>query len=152
MKDPKAKPGKGMDGDVDLFLGQCHETRQKNLGLMLQVYYIRNIFLQGWRRTSVNMKIFEHSIMDAGIFSTDFLRNGWNTSPNLIFWNFILENNSGAPFGWIVGPWPRSSSRGATITARVYTVLSFIGKSFGFFLYPHLGIESKTNAYRRHLL
>ena len=39
MKDPKAKPGKGMDGDVDLFLGQCHETRQKNLGLMLQVYY-----------------------------------------------------------------------------------------------------------------
>ena len=38
MKDSKAKPGKGMDGDVDLFLGQCHETRQKNLGLMLQVY------------------------------------------------------------------------------------------------------------------
>ena len=34
----KAKPSKGMDGDVDLFLGQCHETRQKNLGLMLQVY------------------------------------------------------------------------------------------------------------------
>ena len=68
MNDLKAKPGKGMDGDVDLFLGQCHETRQKNLGLMLQVYYIRNIFLQGWRRTSVNMKIFEHSIMDAGIF------------------------------------------------------------------------------------
>ena len=56
-------------------------------------------------------------------FSTDFLRNGWNTSPNLIFWNFILENNSGAPLGWIVGPWPRSSSRGATITARVYTVV-----------------------------